>query len=67
MSGPILGLDEPLKSVRTRDDFVAFVRALLRDLHENPGVWENTTLETYLEAMAAWVQARDGYDLEYGD
>jgi hypothetical protein len=45
-----------VSAVNTRADFVAFVYALVQDLCEHPEQWENTTLEMYLEALAAWVE-----------
>ncbi len=39
-----------------RDEFVVVVRALERDFADNGDAWENTTLDTFLEALGAWVQ-----------
>ena len=51
-----------LEDIQTREDLVAFVRALLADLVENAdkAEWENPTLERYLEALAAWTEDLDG-------
>ena len=54
-------VDEAVKHIRSRDDFVAFVRALRRDFQDNPSAWENDTLTSYLDALAAWVEDMDGY------
>jgi hypothetical protein len=48
-------LNELYKSIRTRQDFVLFVRALIDDLRENPDSWEHRDLEGFLEALGAWV------------
>lgn len=40
-------------SIRSREDFVAFARALSADLHDNPETWQNGSLERFLEALAA--------------
>ncbi len=53
-------------SIRTREDFVAFVKALHRDLRDHSGSWENRDLESYLAALAAWVEDMDGYYLNHG-
>jgi hypothetical protein len=45
-------------SIRSREDFVAFVRALSADLYDNPDTWENGSLERFLEAIAAWAEKR---------
>lgn len=42
--------------VVTCDDFLAFVHELRKEVVDNPERWENVTLESYLEALAAWVQ-----------
>lgn len=59
-------LAEYNNSIRSREDFVAFVRALGKDLQENPGSWENASLKRYLEALSAWVEDMDGYYLNQG-
>ena len=47
--------------VRSREQFVEFVRALRRDLVEHPESWENADLPRFLDAMAAWLTDMDGY------
>jgi hypothetical protein len=47
-------------SIRSREDFVAFARALSADLHDNPETWENGSLERFLEALAACAEDVDG-------
>lgn len=54
-------LNRLVNSIKTRDDFVAFVDALTDDLNRNSQEWENNTLERYLEAVSAWTQNMDGY------
>jgi len=56
-------LDEQVEMIQTRSDFVAFVRAIRRDLQEYPESWENLSLDRYLEALAAWTEDMDGYFL----
>jgi hypothetical protein len=53
--------------VRTRDDFVALVRSLIANVEDAPEEWENVTLPAYLEALAAWVEDRDGYYQNRGE
>jgi hypothetical protein len=60
-------LVEQVKKIQTRDDFVTFVQCLARDIRERPEQWENTSLESYLEAIAAWVQDMNGYYLKCGE
>lgn len=59
-------LAEHNNSVRSREDFVAFVKALSQDLRDNPSTWENANLERFLEALSAWVEDMDGYYLNQG-
>ena len=42
--------------MKTREDTIATLRQLLLELEEKPETWENPTLESYLEAMAAWLE-----------
>jgi hypothetical protein len=60
-------LDERHASVRSRDDFVEFVKALREDLVDNPECWENANLERFLEALGAWVKDMDGYYRNQGE
>jgi hypothetical protein len=65
MSTPINPFEHaPL--VRSREAFIAHVRALRSDLVENRDEWENTNLGEFLEALAAWVQDMDGYFADLG-
>jgi hypothetical protein len=59
-------LAEHNNSVRLRGDFLAFVKALTKDLRDNPATWENASLERYLEALGAWVEDMDGYYTNQG-
>ena len=59
-------LAEQCNSIQSRNDFVAFVRALSQDLHDNPASWQNTNLECFLESLGAWVEDMEGYYLNQG-
>lgn len=56
-----MDLNEESNAIRSRDDFVHFVKALLRDFEENPSGWENHDLGSFLDAVAAWTEDMDGY------
>jgi hypothetical protein len=60
-------LNDQVRSIQTRQEFVAFVRELLHNLQASPGEWENPTLESYLEALAAWVEDCDGFYANRGE
>jgi hypothetical protein len=55
-----------LQPIRTREDFVEFVRLLLLSLQQDDSKWENRTLEDYLGAMQSWMEDMDGYYLNKG-
>lgn len=59
-------LAEQNDSIRSREDFVAFVKALRKDLRDNPASWENATLDCYIGALGAWVEDMDGYYINQG-
>jgi hypothetical protein len=54
-------LEEQIKNIKTRSDFVAFVQALQNDFKNNPESWVNGNLNNYLESLAAWTDDMDGY------
>ena len=41
----------------------AFIHRLRRDLADNPGGWENVTLDDYLEALAAAFEGHRNHSL----
>jgi hypothetical protein len=45
-------IHEALDSLRTRDDFVRFVELLIASLKEPGSAWENSTMESFLVALA---------------
>jgi hypothetical protein len=52
---------EAVQQIRSREDFVAFVRLLLHNRKAKPDEWENRDLPTFFDALAAWVEDMDGY------
>ncbi len=53
-------------SIQSREDFIIFVKNLLEDLHKNPEAWENKNLESFIRALAAWIEDMDGYYTNQG-
>ncbi|MFF4309570.1 hypothetical protein [Streptomyces sp. NPDC001507] len=47
----------PDSEVSSRDEFVAFVRELHQDYLRRGHEWENQSLDQFLEALAAWMDA----------
>lgn len=50
----------------TRSEFIAFLTEFARTARTTPERWENDTLESYLEACAAWLEDSDGYYENWG-
>lgn len=63
----MIDLEHSLTNIRSRRDFVSFVRLLRQDLEMNKGEWENASLATYLDAIAAWTEDMDGYVERIGE
>lgn len=49
----ISDLEETQSRVETREELIAFVSLLRQDFAKNGHQWENSTLDTYLEALQA--------------
>lgn len=62
-----MDLREQVEKIQTHDDLVLFLHHLVRDLRTCPERWENTSLEAYLAATAAWLQDMDGYYRNRGE
>jgi hypothetical protein len=54
-------LHEQVSEIQTRADLVAFVEALQSDLRARPEKWGNSTLDSFLGALASWTEDMDGY------
>lgn len=54
-------LEDRVVSVGNQKELAAFVEELANSLSTDPASWGNTSLESYLRAMAAWVNDMDGY------
>jgi hypothetical protein len=53
--------------VHSREDLAQFVRALAKELRERPEAWQNPDLDSFLEAMSAWIEDMDGYYRNRGE
>ena len=45
----------------SRDEFIEFIYELIDNFKEKPQDWENTTIDSYLDALVRWVEDMDGY------
>ncbi|WP_455353043.1 DUF7660 family protein [Streptomyces sp. SYSU K217416] len=50
----------PEAAVDSREALAAHILQLRSDLLERPEEWENATLESLLEALAAWINSSPG-------
>lgn len=60
-------LREAAAAVASRSELAAFVGALAREAQVSGGGWENSSLESYLEALGAWVDDLEGFRLNRGE
>ncbi|MGA3979497.1 DUF7660 family protein [Ralstonia nicotianae] len=52
---------QEVNDVDSKERLADFVAALVRDLRENAGGWENVSLDRFLGAMESWIREMDGY------
>jgi len=57
---------EQVDLIKTREDFVAFLDGLYREFKQHPETWENSNLEFFLEALAAWAHDMEGFYINQG-
>lgn len=50
-----------ISRIQNNKDLAKFVENLRQDLLANPDKWENANLDTFLNALAAWVSDSEGY------
>ena len=50
-----MNIHDQVHKIESREDLVAFIEALRKDLLTNQEAWENHTLDRFLEEMGAWV------------
>ena len=54
-------IEKALFNLKSREDFVIFLDALIKDFKTNKSSWENVSLENYLEAIQSWTEDMEGY------
>jgi hypothetical protein len=54
-------LAERARAVRTREDFVLFIEALMKDFNISGATWPNSDLGSFFAAMAAWCEDMEGF------
>lgn len=53
--------EDSVQSVTSRSDLVRFIDQLADSLVEQPEIWENGSLESFLRAWSVWLSEMDGY------
>ena len=54
-----MDLHEKIETIASNKDLADFIETLQADLIANPDEWENTSLESFLEAMSAWTRSME--------
>lgn len=54
-------LHDVFEQVNSKESFLKFISALIKDYQNNQTEWENVTIDNYLDALAAWTADMDGY------
>lgn len=54
-------MNEILKKIKSKEDFIEFINVLLKDFNENPQDWEDKQVYSYLESIQSWVEDMEGY------
>jgi hypothetical protein len=62
-----MNIEDKARSINTREEFVSFVRDLSEDFVSNRSSWQNTDIESFLSALAAWVEDMDGFYSSKGE
>ena len=52
--------------IKTRSDLLVFLDEFSKDFRDNPESWDNHSQLRFLEALAAWVQDREGFSKNAG-
>jgi hypothetical protein len=52
---------ERINTIRTREDLAKFVKDFSEEYRRNPKSWENDDLQSFLAALAAWIDDMEGY------
>jgi hypothetical protein len=62
-----MSLESRASGPLTRAELAGFIDQLADSYLENPELWENDTIESFLRAWSAWLNDMDGYFLNRGE
>lgn len=54
-------LYEKVDTIRTKDEFIDFIKQLKKDRNDKPEEWENIDIQSYLEGISSWIDDMEGY------
>ncbi len=49
-------LHDKLKTIKSKEDFITFLKELENDCLSNSSEWENTTINEYLNSISGWLE-----------
>jgi hypothetical protein len=52
---------EEINKIDTREDLIRFLKELSKEYKQAPNSWENDTLQSFLQALAAWTEDMQEY------
>ena len=50
-----------INNIKTKEDFIHFIEAMIKDFEDNQEDWSNLTIKEFLEGMESWIDDMDGY------
>jgi hypothetical protein len=54
-------MQEQHPTITSKEDLANFIDSFRNDFLKNPSDWENPTIDSFLDGMAAWVRSMDNY------
>ena len=54
-------IHEEIAGVRTREEFIKFLKLLIDDSREKSAEWDCKDIPQYLESIQSWIEDMDGY------
>ena len=54
-------MNEIIKNIKTKAEFIEFINILIKDINDKPEEWEDKPVMSYLESIQSWVEDMDGY------
>ena len=56
-----MNVNELIKNVKSKEDFISFINNLSNDNQINNNEWENKDILSYLKSISSWVEDMEGY------